>query len=283
MPYPGLDISGKVCLITGGTSGIGRSIALGYAQAGARVIAGSTNPDKVGSIKKELGDGHDAVQLDVSDQKSVQAAIDFTVKRFGRLDAMVNAAGVTKRMPTIDFPIDEFERIIRINLTGNFIVAQAAARVMKDQTPDAKGIRGAMVNIASLSSFVALEGVAAYSCSKAAVMALTKNLANDFAQYGIRVNAIAPGPFPTEGAWQALMPTPEVEAQARERIPAGRFGEHHELTSLAAFLLSDAAPFITGECVTIDGGEWLGSGGEFNHLTRVPREQVKAVMRKMRR
>src|SRR5690606_21424667 len=100
--------------------------------------------------------------------------------------------------------------------------------------------------------------------------------------YRIRVNAIAPGPFPTEGAWKALMPTPEVEEAARQRIPAGRFGEHRELTNLAAFLLSGAAPFITGECVTIDGGEWLASGGEFNHLTRVPRAELKAMFRRMR-
>jgi NAD(P)-dependent dehydrogenase (short-subunit alcohol dehydrogenase family) len=253
MGYPGLDISGKVCLITGGTSGIGRSIALGYAQAGAKVVAGSTNPDKVGSIKKELGDGHDAVQLDVSDQKSVQAAIDFTTKRFGRLDAMVNAAGVTKRMPTIDFPIDEFERIIRINLTGNFIVAQAAARVMKDQTPDARGIRGAMVNIASLSSFVALEGVAAYSCSKAAVVALTKNLANDFAQYGIRVNAIAPGVFPTPLNRHLIEGTPRGE-WFKKHTPFNRFGETEELVGAAVYLISPAASFTTGETIIVDGG-----------------------------
>src|SRR5690606_31746806 len=118
--------------------------------------------------------------------------------------------------------------------------------------------------------------------AKAGVLAMTRSLAVEWATYRIRVNAIAPGPFPTDGAWQALMPTPAIEASARERIPLGRFGEHSELTNLAAFLLSDAAPFITGECVTIDGGEWLASGGEFNHFTRLPREDVKAILRRMR-
>src|SRR5690349_9881136 len=118
MGYSGLDITGKVCLVTGGTSGIGRAIALGCAQAGAKVVAGSTNPEKVAGIKKELekfGGGHDGVQLDVSDAKSVQAAVDQTVKKYGRIDAMVNAAGVIKRLPTIDFPLEEFERIVRVN------------------------------------------------------------------------------------------------------------------------------------------------------------------------
>ncbi len=253
MPYPGLDIAGKVCLITGGTSGIGRSIALGYAQAGARVVAGSTRADKVSAIRKELGDGHDSVQLDVADASSIQAAVDHTVRKFGRIDAVVNAAGVTKRLPTIDFPVEEFERIIKVNLTGNFIVAQAAARVMKDQTPDIKGVRGAMVNIASLSSFVALEGVCAYSCSKAAVVALTKNLANDFAQYGIRVNAIAPGVFPTPLNRHLIEGTPRGD-WFKKHTPFNRFGETEELVGAAVYLISPSASFTTGETIIVDGG-----------------------------
>src|SRR5215831_11335313 len=151
--YPGLDISGKVCLVTGGTSGIGRAVALGFAKAGAKVVAGSTNPEKVAAIKSELGAGHEAVQMDVSNADSVRAAFEFAAKKFGRVDAVVNAAGIIKKTPSIDQPIEEFEKIIRINLTGSFIVAQAAARVMKDQTPDAKGQRGCIVFVASLNSF----------------------------------------------------------------------------------------------------------------------------------
>ncbi len=253
MAYSGLDISGKVCLITGGTSGIGRAIALGYAQAGAKVVAGSTSADKVAGIKAELGAGHAATQLDVTDPKSVQAAIELTVKTFGRLDVLVNAAGVIKRQPALELPIEEFERIIRVNLTGNFIVAQATGRVMKDQTPDAKGLRGAIINIASLSSFVGLEGVTAYSCSKTAVVALTKNLANDWAQYGIRVNAIAPGVFPTDLNRKLIDGTPRGD-WFKKHTPFNRFGNAEELVGAAIYLASPSASFTTGETIIVDGG-----------------------------
>jgi len=253
MAYSGLDISGKVCLVTGGTSGIGRAIALGYAQAGARVVAGSTNPDKVAAIKKELGAGHEATQIDVASPDSARAAVDFTVKKFGRLDVMVNAAGVIKRQPTLEMPLEEFERIIRINLIGSFVVSQAAARVMKDQPADARGIRGCMIQIASASSFAALEGVCAYGCSKAGIVALTKSLANDWAQYGIRVNAIAPGFIPTPLNRGLIEGTPRGE-WIKKHTPFGRFGDAEELVGAAIYLASPSASFTTGETIIVDGG-----------------------------
>ena len=141
MAYSGFDISNQVILVTGGTSGIGRAIALACAEAGAKVIAGSTNPEKVAASRKELGGDNDAVQLDVSDAKSVQAAVDMVVKKYGRIDGMVNAAGVIKRVPSLEMEPADFERIVRVNLVGNFIVAQAVGRVMKEQTPNEKGLR----------------------------------------------------------------------------------------------------------------------------------------------
>jgi len=256
MGYSGLDITGKVCLVTGGTSGIGRAIALGCAQAGAKVVAGSTNPEKVAGIKKELekfGGGHDGVQLDVSDAKSVQAAVDQTVKKYGRIDAMVNAAGVIKRLPTIDFPLEEFERIVRVNLTGTFIICQAVARVMKEQTPDEKGLRGSIVNIASLTSFVAFEGVVAYAASKAGVLGLTRVLANDWAKYGIRVNAIAPGVIPTELNRPLIEGTPRG-AWLKQHTPVERFGTAEELAGAAIYLISPSASYTNGETIVVDGG-----------------------------
>jgi NAD(P)-dependent dehydrogenase (short-subunit alcohol dehydrogenase family) len=253
MPYAPLDITGKVCLVTGGTSGIGRAIAMGFAEAGAKVVAGSTNPDKVAASKAELGAGNDAVKLDVSDAASVRSAVDFVVKKYGRLDAVVNAAGVIKKIPSLDMDPADFERIVRVNLVGNFIVAQAAGRVMKDQTPDVKGVRGAIVNIASLNSFISLSEVLAYACSKSGVMGLTRGLANEWAQYGIRVNGIAPGVFPTD------LNRPLIEGTARgawlkQHTPMARFGHADEIAGAAIYLISDSASYVTGETIIIDGG-----------------------------
>jgi NAD(P)-dependent dehydrogenase (short-subunit alcohol dehydrogenase family) len=253
MSYSGLDISGKVCLVTGGTSGIGRAIALGFASAGAKVVVGSSSAAKTEAMAKELGDGHLGVQLDVSDAAGVKAAVDATVKKFGRLDAIVNAAGVIKRQPSLEMPPEEFARIVNVNLVGNFIVAQAAGRVMKDQTPDAKGQRGAIVNVASLNSFISLTEVLAYASSKSGVMGLTRGLANEWAQYGIRVNGIAPGVFPTE-LNRPLIEGTERGRRLKEHTPLGRFGDADELVAAAIYLISPGASYTTGETIIVDGG-----------------------------
>ncbi len=253
MGYPGLDITGKVCLVTGGTSGIGRAIALGFAQAGAKVVAGSTNPDKVAAMKKDLGAGHETVQLNVADAASVKAAMDLAVQKFGRIDAVVNAAGIIKRQPSLEMPVEEFEKIVRVNLVGNFIVAQAAGRIMKDQKPAHRGERGCIVNVASLNSFMALTEVLAYACSKSGVMGLTRGLANEWAQYGIRVNGIAPGVFPTD-LNRPLIEGTERGKNLRLHTPLGRFGDAEELVGAAIYLISPAASYTTGETIIVDGG-----------------------------
>jgi NAD(P)-dependent dehydrogenase (short-subunit alcohol dehydrogenase family) len=253
MPYSGFDIAGKVIFVTGGTSGIGRAIALGCAQAGAKVVAGSTNPDKVASIKKELGGQNEGVAVDVANEASVKAAVDFVVKKFGRIDGLVNAAGVIKKQPALEMPVEEFERIVRINLVGNFIVAQAVGRVMKDQSPDAKGLRGSIINIASMNSFISFSEVLAYAASKSGVMGLTRGLANEWAQYGIRVNGIAPGVFPTDLNRPLIEGTPRGD-WIKKHTPLNRFGDADELVGAAIYLLSPAASFTSGETIIVDGG-----------------------------
>ena len=253
MAYPGLDISNKVCLVTGGTSGIGRAIALGFAQAGAKVVAGSTNPEKVAAIRAELGAGNDAVRIDVSDANSAREAVEGVARKFGRLDAVVNAAGVIKKQPSLEMPPEEFERIVRVNLVGNFIVAQAAGRVMKEQKADARGVRGCLVNIASLNSYVSFSEVLAYAASKSGVMGLTRGLANEWAQFGIRVNAIAPGVFPTDLNRPLIEGTPRGE-WLRKHTPMDRFGNAEEIVGAAVYLVSDSASFTTGQTIAVDGG-----------------------------
>src|SRR3954462_1870448 len=253
MAYQGLDVSNKVCLVTGGTSGIGRAIALGFAQAGARVVAGSTNPDKVSAIKKELGGENDGVQMDVSNEKSGAEAVSYTKRKFGRLDAVVNAAGVIKKQPSLEMPVDEFERIVRVNLTGSFIVAQQAGRAMKDQQPNAKGERGSIVFIASLNSFISLSEVLAYASSKSGVMGLIRGLANEWAQLGIRVNGIAPGVFPTD-LNRPLIEGTERGAFLKKHTPLNRFGDADELVGAAIYLVSPSASYTTGETIIVDGG-----------------------------
>src|SRR3954468_5789552 len=253
MVHSELDIRGKVCLVTGGTSGIGKAIALGFAKAGAMVMAGSTNPEKVSAMKAELGGKHDAVRLDVSDEKSRREALDATVKKFGRLDAVVNAAGVIKKQPSLEMPVAEFERIVRINLTGSFIVAQQVGRVLKDQKPNEKGLRGSILFIASLNSFISLSEVLAYASSKSGVMGLIRGLANEWAQYGIRVNGIAPGVFPTD------LNRPLIEGTERGKMlkwhtPMGRFGDSSELVGAAIYLASPSASYTSGHTIVVDGG-----------------------------
>jgi NAD(P)-dependent dehydrogenase (short-subunit alcohol dehydrogenase family) len=253
MAYQGFDIAGKVCFVTGGTSGIGLAIAKGFAAAGAKVVAGSSNPDKVRAVAKELGAGNDALQVNVADEASVKAAVDHVLNRFGRIDAAVNAAGVIKRQPSLEMPVAEFRRIVDINLVGNFIVDQAVGRVMKDQSPDERGQRGSIVNIGSLNSFISLTEVLAYAASKSGVMGLTRGLANEWAQYGIRVNGIAPGVFPTDLNRSLIEGTPRGE-WLKKHTPLGRFGQADELVGAAIYLISPASTYTTGETIIIDGG-----------------------------
>lgn len=244
------DVTGQICLVTGGTSGMGRAIAEGLATAGAHVVVGSRDIERVRATERSLTDAGKVcvgLPLDVTDPNSVQRAVRSVVDRLGRIDALVNAAGIIRKLPTIEMTLDDWESVLRTNLTGTFLACQACGRIMRDQGG------GAIVNIASLTSFVAFAEVAAYGASKAGVAALTQSLANDWAGFGIRVNAIAPGVFPTS------LNRPLIEGTARgqwlrDHTPLARFGEPNEVVGAAIYLISHASKFVTGTVLVVDGG-----------------------------
>jgi NAD(P)-dependent dehydrogenase (short-subunit alcohol dehydrogenase family) len=255
MTYSALDLKGKVAVVIGGTSGIGRAIAHGLAQAGADVIPTSRRVEQVEAVAVEieaLGRRTLRVTSDVADRSSLQHVLEETVSAFSKVDILVNSAGRTKRAPTIDFSDDDWNAIMDTNLTGTLRACQVFGRHMLERQ------YGRIINIASLSTFVALYEVAAYSASKAAVASLTKSLAVEWASRGVCVNAIAPGVFRT-ALNQKLLDETERGQEFLLRTPMKRFGKVEELAGAAVFLASEAASFVTGEILTVDGG-FLASG-----------------------
>ena len=255
MSYSLLELNGKTAVVIGGTSGIGRAIAHGLAEAGADVVPTSRRMEQVEEAASEIEErGRRSLRVtsDVSDRASLQTVLDETIAAFGKVDILVNSAGRTKRAPTLDFSEEDWNAIMETNLTGTLRACQVFGRHMLERG------YGRIINIASLSTFVALYEVAAYSASKAAVASLTKSLAIEWASRGVCVNAIAPGVFRT-ALNQKLLDESERGREFQLRTPMRRFGKVEELAGAAVFLASDAASFVTGEVLTVDGG-FLASG-----------------------
>ncbi len=255
MSFKKLDLDGRTAVVIGGTSGIGRAIALGLAEAGADVIPSSRRSDQVETTAAEIESlGRRTIRCvsDVSDKASLDELLAQAIGAFNKVDILVNSAGITKRTPTLDVTDEEWGSIMETNLTGTLRGCQVFGRHMVQNG------YGRIINIASLSTFVALYEVAAYAASKAAVASLTKSLAVEWAKSGVNVNAIAPGVFRTALNTKLLDETPRGQ-EFLTRTPMGRFGNVDELAGTAVFLASEAASFVTGEVIVVDGG-FLASG-----------------------
>jgi len=267
-------------VITGGGSGLGREMALRVAALGARVTVCGRREEPLAETVRTIEEGGGAaagLPCNVREWESVAAFFEAAEERQGPVTGLVNNAAANFLAPSHQLSPGGFDAIVKTNLYGSFYCTRWCGEKWIERET-----QGAVVSIVTTYAEFGSAFVLPSAVSKAGIATMTKSLAAEWGTYGIRLNAIAPGPFPTEGAWKRLVPDPSMEEQWRQRVPLARFGEPEELTNLAAFLLSGASSYLTGQVIALDGGEALASGGQFNDFIKLPREGVLQVMEMMR-
>jgi NAD(P)-dependent dehydrogenase (short-subunit alcohol dehydrogenase family) len=270
-------LAGRSILVTGGGSGLGLAMAKTFAAHGAQVTIAGRRREKLEAAATEIAatarEGGEAAFLDadIRDPEAAQKLVAFAVSRFGKLDGLVNNAAGNFLAFSEELTPNGFDAVVRTVLYGSVNCTLAVGRHLLERKAP-----GTIVSIATTYAWTGTAFALPSACAKAGVLAMTRSLAVEWGYAGIRLNAIAPGPIPTEGAFSRLIPNEQAEKAALGRIPLARFGHKEEIANLATFLLSDLCPYQTGDCVTMDGGEWLAGAGEFSDYRKVPRAMLKA-------
>jgi len=272
----------KVIIITGGGTGLGKSMATRMSELGAKIIISSRKQDVLdqtaAEITEKTGNQVLAIAADVRKYEQIENVIAKGIEIFGKIDGLLNNAAGNFISPTERLTHKAFDTVVDIVLKGTYYFTLALGKYWIENK-----LKGTVLSIVTTYAYTGSAYVVPSAISKAGVMNLTKSLAAEWGKYGIRLNPIAPGPFPTPGAWKRLLPDPRMEEKLINRIPLKRAGEHIELANLACYLMSDFSGYIHGDTITIDGGEWLAGAGEFNWLEMVKPEQWDAIRDQIRK